>query len=125
MPADSPRAIAETDRRTATSTEHSAARRKSVVREYGEALFVALLLALFIRSFVVQAFKIPSGSMIPTLVIGDHILVNKLFYGIRMPIAEKYILEYRKPERGDVLVFVYPEDPSKDFIKRVIGVEGD
>jgi signal peptidase I len=80
MPADSPRAIAETDRSTATGTEHSAARRKSVVREYGEALFVALLLALFIRSFVVQAFKIPSGSMIPTLVIGDHILVNKFVY---------------------------------------------
>jgi len=105
--------------------EGRSAKTKSTFREYAEAIGMALLLALFIRTFIVQAFKIPSGSMIPTLLIGDHILVNKLFYGVRMPIAEKYILEYRKPERGDVLVFVYPEDPSKDFIKRVIGVEGD
>jgi signal peptidase I len=125
MPADSPRAIAETDRRTATSTEHSAARRKSVVREYGEALFVALLLALFIRSFVVQAFKIPSGSMIPTLLIGDHILVNKFVYGVHLPYFGTPIISVGMPHRGDVVVFVYPQDEEKDFIKRVVGVAGD
>jgi signal peptidase I len=125
MPADSPRAIADTDRRTATSTEHSAARRKSVVREYGEALFVALLLALFIRSFVVQAFKIPSGSMIPTLVIGDHILVNKFVYGVHLPYFGTSIIPVGTPHRGDVVVFVYPQDEEKDFIKRVVGVAGD
>jgi signal peptidase I len=100
-------------------------RTKSTFREYAEAIGMALLLALFIRTFIVQAFKIPSGSMIPTLLIGDHILVNKLSYGVRLPIVGRYLVEYRKPERGDVVVFVYPEDPSKDFIKRVIGVAGD
>jgi signal peptidase I len=125
MPADSPRAIADTDRRTATSTDHSTTRRKSVVREYGEALFVALLLALFIRSFVVQAFKIPSGSMIPTLVIGDHILVNKFVYGVHLPYFGTQIVPVGTPHRGDVVVFVYPQDEEKDFIKRVVGVAGD
>ncbi len=86
---------------------------------------MALLLALFIRTFMVQAFKIPSGSMIPTLEIGDHILVSKLAYGIRIPYWGKYIVEFKKPQRGDVVVFVFPEDHSKDFIKRVIGVGGD
>lgn len=98
---------------------------KSAFREYVEAIATALLLALFIRTFIVQAFKIPSGSMIPTLQIGDHILVNKLSYGIRMPFLEKYLLEYNQPRRGDVVVFIFPEDRTKDFIKRVIGVEGD
>ena len=130
MPADSPRAIADTDRRTATSTEHSAARRKSVVREYGEALFVALLLALFIRSFVVQAFKIPSGSMLPTLQIGDHILVNKFIYGPRLEIpltqwSFGQLPGLRKPRAGDVIVFIYPRERDKDFIKRVVGLAGD
>src|SRR5262245_18828464 len=98
---------------------------KSAVREYAEAILMALLLALFIRTFIVQAFKIPSGSMIPTLLIGDHILVNKLAYGVRMPLLEKYLVEYRRPQRGDVVVFIFPEDTTKDFIKRVIGVAGD
>ena len=100
-------------------------RTKSVVREYGEALFVALLLALFIRSFIVQAFKIPSGSMIPTLEIGDHILVNKFVYGVRVPYFGTLLLPVSKPRRGDVVVFIYPQDEDKDFIKRVVGVEGD
>jgi signal peptidase I len=108
-----------------THKDTHAPRTKSTFREYAEAIGMALLLALFIRTFIVQAFKIPSGSMIPTLLIGDHILVNKLSYGVRLPIVGKYLVEYRKPERGDVVVFVYPEDPSKDFIKRVIGVAGD
>ena len=98
---------------------------KSTFREYAEAIIMALILALFIRTFIVQAFKIPSGSMIPTLQIGDHILVNKLSYGVRIPFLEKYLVDYAKPERGDVVVFIFPEDDSKDFIKRVIAVAGD
>jgi signal peptidase I len=106
------------------STE-SSKKVKSTLREYVEAIGMALLLALFIRTFIVQAFKIPSGSMIPTLQIGDHILVNKLTYGVRIPVWGHYLLQYREPQRGDVIVFVFPEDRSKDFIKRVIGVSGD
>lgn len=98
---------------------------KSTFREYAESIVFALLLALFIRSFIVQAFKIPSGSMIPTLQIGDHILVNKLSYGIRSPFWDLFLLSFKKPQRGDVVVFIFPEDRSKDFIKRVIGIEGD
>ena len=98
---------------------------KSTFREYAEAIGMALLLALFIRTFIVQAFKIPSGSMIPTLQIGDHILVNKLSYGIRIPFWEHYVVHFSQPQRGDVLVFIFPEDRTKDFIKRVIGVGGD
>jgi signal peptidase I len=98
---------------------------KSTFREYAEAIGMALLLALFIRTFIVQAFKIPSGSMIPTLQIGDHILVNKLAYGIRVPLWGHYLLDFGKVHRGDVIVFIFPEDRSKDFIKRVVGVAGD
>jgi signal peptidase I len=101
------------------------AKSKSTFREYAEAIGMALLLALFIRTFIVQAFKIPSGSMIPTLQIGDHILVNKLAYGVRIPFLEDYVLEFSKPQHGDVVVFIFPEDRSKDFIKRVVGVAGD
>lgn len=100
-------------------------RRKSVVREYIEAILIALLLALFIRTFVVQAFKIPSGSMKPTLLVGDHILVSKFVYGIKNPLNGATLVAMHKPERGDVVVFEYPVDPSKDFIKRVVGIEGD
>lgn len=95
------------------------------VREYAEAIVTALILALIIRAYVVQAFKIPSGSMIPTLLIGDHILVSKFIYGTHVPFTDKTILAVRKPERGDIIVFKYPKDPSRDFIKRVIGVPGD
>jgi signal peptidase I len=93
--------------------------------EYTKAIVTALILALIIRTFVVQAFKIPSGSMLPTLLIGDHILVNKFIYGIKIPFVDKRILQFTKPKRGDIIVFRYPEDPSRDFIKRVIAVEGD
>lgn len=103
----------------------SGPRPKSVLREYAEALAVALALALFIRTFLVQAFKIPSGSMLPTLQIGDHLLVNKLLYGIRVPVRGTRYLGWFRPERGDVVVFVYPEDREKDFIKRVVGIPGD
>lgn len=105
--------------------ERELVKAKSTFREYAEAIGMALLLALFIRTFIVQAFKIPSGSMIPTLQIGDHILVNKLAYGIRVPFMEKYVVNFGTVQRGDVVVFIFPEDPSKDFIKRVIGVAGD
>src|SRR2546425_3433327 len=98
---------------------------KSTFREYAEAIIMALVLALFIRTFIVQAFKIPSGSMIPTLQIGDHILVNKFVYGVRIPYFGKLIVPVEKPRRGDVVVFIYPQDEDKDFIKRVVGVEGD
>ncbi|MFB3819413.1 MAG: signal peptidase I [Candidatus Methylomirabilales bacterium] len=86
---------------------------KSVLREYAEALIIAVLLALVIRTFVVQAFKIPSGSMLPTLQIGDHILVNKFLYS------------FRDIRRGDIIVFKFPQDESRDFIKRVIGLPGE
>jgi len=99
--------------------------KKSLLWEYVEAIITALILALLIRTFVVQAFKIPSGSMIPTLLIGDHILVNKFLYGTQIPYTDKKILIFREPEKGDIIVFKYPENPKKDFIKRVIATEGD
>ncbi|VAX30217.1 Signal peptidase I [hydrothermal vent metagenome] len=100
-------------------------KKKGIVREYAEAIITALLLALIIRAYVVQAFKIPSGSMIPTLLVGDHILVTKFIYGTDIPFTDKKILIFREPRRGDVVVFKYPKDPDRDFIKRVIGVGGD
>ena len=100
-------------------------RKKSVLREYAEALFVALLIAFVIRTFVVQAFKIPSESMVPTLLVGDHLLGNKFAYGIKVPFTDFYIYKGEDPKRGDVVIFEYPNDPSVDYIKRVIGVPGD
>ena len=100
-------------------------KKKSTFREYAEAAAIAVLLALFIRTFVVQAFKIPSGSMEPTLLVGDHILVNKFIYGIKIPFVRTTLIPVREPDREDVVVFIYPEDESKDFIKRVIGLPGD
>lgn len=99
--------------------------KKSILREYAESIVVAVVLALIIRAFIVQAFKIPSGSMEDTLLIGDHLLVSKFIYGTRLPFTDTRILKIRDPKRGDVIVFEYPEDPRKDFIKRVIGVPGD
>ena len=94
-------------------------------RENIEAILVAVLIALFIRTFVVQAFKIPSGSMKQTLLIGDHILVNKFIYGVKIPYLHKTLIPVTTPHRGDIIVFKFPLDPSKDFIKRVIAVGGD
>ncbi len=96
-----------------------------VIKEYVKSILIALVLALFIRTFVVQAYKIPSGSMIPTLMVGDHILVNKFIYGVKIPYLRKTIIPGKMPERGDVIVFIFPLDKSKDFIKRVIGLPGD
>jgi len=98
---------------------------KSALRETVEAVVIALLLAMFIRTFVVQAFKIPSGSMIPTLLIGDHLLVNKFIYGIKNPFTGETWIPINEPQRGDIIVFKFPKDPSQDFIKRVVGIEGD
>lgn len=95
------------------------------LREYIEAIALALLLALFIRTFVVQAFKIPSPSMVPTLLVGDHILVNKFLYGTKIPFSDKRILPVREPERGDVIVFRFPGDRKVDFIKRCMAVGGE
>jgi signal peptidase I len=99
-------------------------KRKSQVREWTEAIVVALIIALFIKTFVFQAFKIPSSSMVPTLQVGDQLLVWKFIYGIKVPWIEKKLF-VRTPERGDIIVFVYPKDKSKDFIKRVIGLPGE
>ncbi len=99
--------------------------KQSKFLEYTKAIVTALILALIIRAFVVQAFKIPSGSMLPTLLIGDHLLVNKFIYGTKIPFIDNRMLQFTKPQRGDIVVFKYPEDPDRDFIKRIIAVEGD
>ena len=100
-------------------------KKKSGLRENIEAILVAIVLALFIRTFIVQAFKIPSGSMKETLKIGDHILVNKFIYGVKIPFSQTTIVPITNPKHGDIVVFKFPEDPKKDFIKRVIAVAGD
>jgi signal peptidase I len=93
--------------------------------EYGASFFPVILIVFGLRSFVVEPFKIPSGSMIPTLLVGDFILVNKWTYGIRLPVINKKIIDVNQPRRGEVMVFRFPEDPSVDYIKRVVGVPGD
>ena len=108
-----------------TLARRSGPQKKPFWREYGEALFIALILALVIRAFLVQAFSIPSGSMQPTLLIGDYLLVNKFSYGIRNPLTNKVWIPIGTPQRGDVVVFIFPQDPTKDYIKRVIGLPGD
>ena len=99
--------------------------KKSNLRENIEAITLAIILALFIRAFIVQAFKIPSGSMKNTLQIGDHILVNKFIYGVKLPFTSTTIIPYKNPQRGDIVVFKFRQEPKKDFIKRTIGVPGD
>ena len=118
------------DKKLIATTEKKG-QKKPWYREYAEALIVAAILALFIRTFVVQAFKIPSGSMEDTLLIGDHLLVNKFIYGSHIPFTDTWVLPLRNPRRGDIIVFEFPEDEGKsyfqrrDFIKRVIGIPGD
>jgi signal peptidase I len=99
--------------------------KKSTAREYFESIVIAVILALFVRTFVVQAFKIPTGSMENNLLIGDHLLVNKFVYGPTMTALERTILPVGTIRRGEVLVFKYPEQPDRDFIKRVIGLPGE
>ena len=98
---------------------------KSVVREYTESLIIAVVLALFVRTFVFQAFKIPTGSMEPNLLIGDHLIVNKMIFAPTVTPVERAIMPTRDLRRGDIVVFKYPEEPERDFIKRVIGLPGD
>jgi signal peptidase I len=98
---------------------------KSTVREYFESIVVAVILALFIRTFVVQAFKIPTGSMEPNLLVGDHLLVNKFVFSPAATGLERALLPVREVQRGDVVVFKYPEDPERDFIKRIVGLPGE
>jgi signal peptidase I len=98
---------------------------KSRAKEYIESIIIAILIALFIRTFIICAYKIPSRSMVPTLLVGDHILVNKFIYGVKIPLLRKTIIPVREPKREEIVVFIYPNDRSKDFIKRVIGVGGD
>jgi len=105
--------------------ENISPKKKSTLREYIEAILIALLLALFIRTFVVQAFKIPSGSMQDTLLIGDHILVNKFLFGVKNPFNGNTWIPFKKPQRKDIIVFKYPQNPAQDYIKRVVGIEGD
>jgi signal peptidase I len=128
--------------------EHLEPFEKSAWREYAESIAIAIVLALVLRGFVFEAFKIPTGSMIPTLLVGDHLFVNKLVYGVRLPFTDRYLVRFGEPERGEVVVFSFPRDEAKayleqqpvglrsciaptalseekDMIKRVIGVEGD
>jgi len=98
---------------------------KSKVHEYAEAIIIAILIAVVVRTFIVQAYKIPSRSMVPTLLVGDHLLVNKFIYGVKVPFFRKTIIPITDPQRGDIVVFIYPNDRDKDYIKRVIGVSGD
>jgi signal peptidase I len=93
--------------------------------EYSVSFFPVILIVFLLRSFLVEPFKIPSSSMVPTLLVGDFILVNKFTYGIRLPVVNKKVIEIGSPHRGDVMVFRYPEDPSLDYIKRVVGLPGD
>jgi signal peptidase I len=108
-----------------TSSSEVVPHKKSVVREYLESVVVAVILALFIRTFVVQAFKIPTGSMQNNLLIGDHLLVNKMVYSPSLGPWEAKILAKKPIQRGHVVVFKFPEDPTRDFIKRVIGLPGE
>ncbi len=98
---------------------------KSKVQEYIEAIIIAILIAVVIRTLVIQAYKIPSRSMVPTLQVGDHLLVNKFIYGVKIPIIRKVLIPITDPKRGDIIVFIYPNDRTKDYIKRVIGIGGD
>jgi signal peptidase I len=100
-------------------------RLKSEIREWAESIIIALILALLIRTFIVQAFKIPSGSMIPTFEIGDRIFVNKFVYGARIPFTDIRLPAVKYPQRGDIVIFISPEAPKKDFVKRLIAFAGE
>ena len=108
-----------------SSTIRADAKIKSKIREFIEGILAAVLIALLITTFVIKMYKIPSRSMVPTLLVGDQLVVNKFIYGIKIPYFRNTILPITDPQRGDIIVFIYPKDRSLDFIKRVIGVNGD
>ena len=112
---------------TSNSPEETAAGEpvEPLMVEYARSFFPIFLIVLILRAFIVEPFRIPSASMMPTLLIGDFILVNKYDYGVRLPVINTKIIQYKEPQRGDIIVFRYPEDPSIPYIKRVIGVPGD
>ncbi len=112
-------------RKTANPEKAARAYREPWWVEYSKSFFPVILIVFLLRSFLVEPFKIPSGSMLPTLIVGDFILVNKFTYGIRLPIVNLKVVNIGTPERGDVMVFRYPRDPSVDYIKRVVGLPGD
>jgi signal peptidase I len=117
--------VSETRAETVPDEAPAVGGERSTLREYYEAILVAVIFALFVRTFVFQAFKIPSGSMEDNLLVGDHILVDKITYGLHSGRVWDKLLPYREPARGDVVVFKWPEDPARDFIKRCIGVGDD
>ncbi|MEM1090390.1 MAG: signal peptidase I [Pseudomonadota bacterium] len=110
---------------TEETAETAAGGKEPVVVEYAKSFFPVILIVLLIRSFLAEPFRIPSDSMMPTLLDGDLILVNKFSYGIRLPVIDTKVIELGSPERGDVVVFRYPENPKQDYIKRVVGIPGD
>ena len=112
-------------KRIARAREQGKEPREPVLVEYARFLFPVVVIVFLLRGFIAEPFRIPSGSMLPTLEVGDFILVSKSSYGIRLPVLNKKILDFSSPKRGDVIVFRYPEDPSVDYIKRVVGVPGD
>lgn len=107
------------------STEYKKVAKEPVLVEYSRSFFPIILAVLLLRGFLVEPFRIPSGSMMPTLLVGDFILVNKFAYGLRLPVLHTKFVDIGEPERGDVVVFRFPRDPSVDYIKRVVGVPGD
>lgn len=117
--------MTETQSEIPVETRMETHKQKSFYKEWIEPFLIAGIVALFIRQFVVEAFKIPSGSMIPTLTIGDHLLVNKFIYGPRIPFTDKRLFTWHEPKRGEIIVFKYPENEDKNFIKRVVGLQGD
>ena len=122
---EEPAATATTDGPPAAPPLDTVRRRKSVVREYVEAIAIAILLALVIRTLIVQAFTIPSGSMMDTLLVGDYILVNKFLFGPEVPLTDYRLPALRVPDRGDIIVFKYPQDEKRDFIKRIVATPGE
>lgn len=123
---DPDRLIAANARLAAVWKDHLAlAARKTTIRELLESALVAVLVALALRALVVEPFKIPSASMVPTLLVGDHIAISKLSYGLRMPFADRWIVRWSEPRRGDVVVFASPSEAGRDYVKRVVGLPGD
>ena len=106
-------------------SEISGKKESSLMRDYGQALLTAVILAVILRTFFLQAYTIPSGSMLQTVQIGDYLLVNKIVYGMKIPFTDKYLFRGADPEIGDIIVFKYPRDPGTDYIKRVVGLPGD